>query len=97
MNMRLIIQQLAPGAHCSGPGPKDGNEWKKWKWDDPRPKPTWAQIQSVWVEIEPTVPDPAWEVKITERMDKNARDQAIAELKAEEEIPEDYQPKTALT
>ncbi len=37
------------------------------------------------------------EAKIAERMDKNARDQAVVELKAEEEIPDDYEPQTALT
>lgn len=37
------------------------------------------------------------EAKIAERMDKNARDQAVAELKAEEEIPEAYQPKISIT
>ena len=51
MEIKRVINRLAPNAKCGGPGPSSEEDWNNWRWDDERPKPTWAEVQAAWAEI----------------------------------------------
>jgi len=91
MDVALAIEALVPAAEYGGSTTaNDKTCFTALRWEDGRKKPSWKEIQVAWAELEPTLPDPAHEAKITARMDKNARDLAVEQLKTEGELPPDY-------
>jgi hypothetical protein len=48
MNVAIAIDRLLPGAKFGGVAGKTLDEYEALRWEDARPKPTWAAIQAAW-------------------------------------------------
>ncbi len=81
MDMKKIIQEIRPLAHCSGRSPITKEKWDEWLWDDERPKPTWEELCECWDEIKDVVlTEKERERKIQEEMTTILRDMAVESL-----------------
>ena len=87
MDMKKIIQEIRPGAHCVGRSPITKEKWGQWLWDDERPKPTWEELTICWDEIKDNVlAEKERERKIQEEMTTLLRDMAIESLQEKGEL-----------
>lgn len=55
MDVALSIEHLLPAAEYGGVTQENTQEeYDALRWEDSRPKPTWAQIEAAWIVIEPS-------------------------------------------
>jgi len=91
MDVALTIHELVPGAKYFGSVTANSREaFNNINWRDDRLKPTWAEMEVKWAEMEPTLGvSEAQEALIQDKM----RELAIASLKTEGKLPVDYKGK----
>lgn len=67
MDIALAIEALLPAAEYYGSTTANDKDcFDNLDWQDSRPKPTWKQLQDVWVTLEPKIVADA-EAKATQR------------------------------
>lgn len=88
MDIALTIHELVPGAAYFGSVTANTKEaFDGIRWMDERPKPTWAEMEAKWLELEPDLgTDEANEELIQAKM----RELAVEALKVEGKLPVDY-------
>jgi len=88
MDVALTIHELVPAAKYFGSVTANSKEaFDKINWRDGRTKPTWAEMEAKWAELEPNLGvDEANEELIQAKM----RELAITKLKAEGKLPVDF-------
>jgi len=96
MDIALAIEALVPAAQYGGS--TTANEracYDVLRWEDERKKPTWKELETAWVALEPTLPDPEVEAKIAAEMARitaeRDRAQAVDNLKARGDLPSSYE------
>ncbi len=55
MNSKTILESLRANARYGGTGEFNKQNWPRWHWDDPRPRPTWQEILDAWEIVRPEV------------------------------------------
>jgi len=81
MDVALAIEALVPAAQYGRSTTKNTKYcFDTLRWEDSRKKPTWKELETAWVALEPTLPDPEVEAKITAKKDEIQRAEAVAAL-----------------